>query len=80
VVDVAVLTDSDSSPIWPEPDLQDGQRVGEEWDESYKIFFRSGDETYVYSTNDLNLFQAAQIGDEWTLNINTFGSLVSIEK
>jgi hypothetical protein len=33
----------------------------------------------VYSTNDLSLFQEAQIGSEWTLNINTFGNLVSIE-
>ena len=79
VVDVAVLTGSDFSPVWPEPVLQADQRVGEEWEESYTIFFRSGDEAYVYSTNDLSLFQEAQIGSEWTLNINTFGNLVSIE-
>ena len=79
VVDVAVLTGGDFSPAWPEPALQEGQRVGEEWEESYTIFFRSGDKTYAYSTNDLSLFQEAQIGSEWTLNINTFGSLVSIE-
>jgi hypothetical protein len=79
VIDVAVLTGSDFSPVWPEPALQADQRVGEEWEESYTIFFRSGDETYVYSTNDLSLFQEAQIGSEWTLNINTFGNLVSIE-
>jgi len=80
VVDEVVLTGNDFSPVWPEPELQEGQRVGEEWDESYTILFRSGDETFVYSTDDLNLFQDAQIGSEWTLNINTFGSLISIDQ
>jgi hypothetical protein len=80
VVDTAVLTGSDFSPIWPEPELETGQQVGEEWEESYTIVFKSGDETYVYTTSDFNLYQKAQIGSEWTLNINTFGNLVSIKK
>jgi hypothetical protein len=80
VVDVMVLTGSDFTPVWPEPALQESQRVGEEWEESYTIVFISEDETYAYSTDDLNLFQEATIGSEWTLNINTFGNLVSIEK
>jgi membrane protease subunit (stomatin/prohibitin family) len=80
VVDTSVLTGDDYSPIWPEPILETGQRIGEEQGETYKIIFRSDDKTFVYSTEDLNLFQAAQIGSKWTLNINTFGSLVSIEQ
>jgi rubrerythrin len=79
VVNVAVLTGNDYSPVWPEPTLETGQRVAEEWGESYTIVFKSDDKSFVYKTDDLNLFQAAQIGSEWTLNINTFGSLVSIE-
>jgi ribosomal protein L40E len=80
VVDSAVLAGSDFSPVWPEPELEAGQRKGEEWEESYTIVFKSGDETYVYTTSEFNLFQNAQVGSEWTLNINTFGNLVSIEK
>jgi hypothetical protein len=80
VVDVSVLTGNDFSPTWPEPILESGQRIGEEWEDSYAMIFKSGDETFVYSTDDLNLFQVAQIGSGWTLNINTFGSLVSIEQ
>lgn len=80
VVDTAVLTGSDFSPIWPEPEIEAGQQVGEEWEESYTIVFISGGETYVYTTSDFSLYQKARIGSEWTLNINTFGNLVSIEK
>lgn len=80
VVDVSVLTGDDYSPIWPEPVLETGQRVGEQWEETYTIVFRSDDKTIAYTTEDFDLFRQAQIGSEWTLNVNTFGSLVSIEK
>jgi ribosomal protein L40E len=79
VVDSVVSSGSDLSPLWPEPELETGQRIGEDREESYTIVFSSGDETYAYTTGDVNLFQKAQIGSEWTLNINTFGNLVSIE-
>ncbi|MCJ7536515.1 MAG: zinc-ribbon domain-containing protein [Anaerolineales bacterium] len=80
VVDLVTASGTDFSPFWPEPIVDDGQRVGEEWEESYTIVFVSGDEIYSYTTTDINLYQAAQVGSEWTLNINTFGSLVSIEQ
>jgi DNA-directed RNA polymerase subunit RPC12/RpoP len=79
VVNVAVLTGNDLSPVWPEPTTETGQRVGEERGESYTIVFKSDGKSFVYTTDDLSLFQSARIGSEWTLNINTFGSLVSIE-
>ncbi|MGB3700934.1 MAG: hypothetical protein WA997_06655, partial [Anaerolineales bacterium] len=80
VVDLVTASGTGYSPVWPEPIVDDGQRVGEEWEESYTIVFVSGDEIYSYTTTDINLYQAAQVGSEWTLNINTFGSLVSIEQ
>jgi hypothetical protein len=79
VVEAVALTGDDYSPAWPEPTIGAEQRVGDDWEETYTIIFESGNEMYVYSTNDLSLYQAAQIGSEWTLNINTFGTLVSIE-
>lgn len=80
VVEVSVLTGEDFSPIWPEPVLETGQRIGEEWDETYSIVFKSDDKTFVYTTDELNLFQDARIGSQWILNVNTFGSIVSIEQ
>ena len=78
-VDVVIASGSDFSPVWPEPVLDEGQRVAEDWEETYTIVFVSGDKVYRYTTGDLELFQNAQPGSEWTLNINTFGSLISIE-
>ena len=80
VVDVVVASGSDLSPVWPEPVLDEGQRAAEEWEETFTIVFVSGGDIYRYTTTDINLFQSAQTGSEWTLNINTFGSLVSIEQ
>jgi ribosomal protein L40E len=80
VVDVSKLSGDNFSPIWPEPILETGQRVGEEQGETYTIIFKTDDDTIVYTTDDLSLFQSAQIGSEWTLNVNSFGSLVSIEQ
>lgn len=80
VVNVVSASGSDFSPVWPEPALEEGQRVAEDWEETFTIVFVSDGEIYHYTTTDINLFQAAQVGSEWTLNINTFGNLVSIER
>ena len=80
VVDVVVASGSNFSPEWPDPNLDEGQRVAEEWEETFTIVFVSGGDIYRYTTTDINLFQSAQTGSEWTLNINTFGNLVSIEQ
>lgn len=79
VVDTAVLTGNDFSPKWPKPTIAPEQRIGEVWEETYTIIFESGGERYIYTTDEHGIFQGAQIGSEWTLNINTFGNLVSIE-
>lgn len=79
VVVVEELSGRDFSPQWPKPVLGAGQRLGEEWTESYSIVFDSGEEVYTYTTRDFNLYQLAQIGTEWTLNVNALGQLVSIE-
>ncbi len=80
VVDVSELTGVDYSPVWPEPALEAGQRMGEKRSETYTIVFKSDDGNFIYTTDDLDLFKAAQKGSEWILNINTFGNLVSIKQ
>jgi len=78
-VDEVVLSGNDYMPIWPDPILSEDQRLGTERSETYTIVFRTGDGIYSFKTDDIDLFQATQIGTEWNLNINTFGSVVSIE-
>lgn len=79
-VEVSTLSGNDLLPVWPEPNLDDNQRIGEEWEETYTIVFKSGDKTYDYTTSDFDLFQSAQFGSEWILNINTFDQINSIER
>ncbi len=78
-VDTAVMSGSDQQPTWPEPILEAGQRVGENRSENYVIVFSSGDQTFTYTTSDLSLFQQADVGEQWGLNVNTFGKLISVE-
>lgn len=78
-VDTAVMSGSDQRPTWPEPILEAGQRVGENRSENYVIVFSTGDQTFTYTTSDLSLFQQAEVGEQWGLNVNTFGKLISVE-
>jgi ribosomal protein L40E len=78
-VDVASAAGSDYSPYWPEPAVQTGQRLGEDVSETYHIVFFDGDKEHLFSTSDLSLFQQAQLGTEWTLTVNGFGVVVSID-
>ena len=80
VVDTVSLNGNDSSPAWPDPPLEDGQRLGENWTESYVIYFDTSQGPYTYTTTDYDLFMSAQPGTEWDLNINSFGSLLYINR
>lgn len=80
VVEIVSLNGSDFSPQWPDPVLEDGQRLGDNWSESYVIYFDTDQGRYTYTTTDYDLFLSAQPGTEWDLNINSFGALLSIER
>jgi hypothetical protein len=80
VVDTVVLNGGDYNPQWPEPVLGEEQRLGEERTEQYVVVFKTGDQTYTYTTSNFELFQQAQPGTTWILNINTFGGVQSIER
>lgn len=79
-VDVITSSGNDHSPYWPDSVLEKGQRLGDRQNESYVIYFSTSEETYSYTTSDYELFQSALTGTEWDLNINSFGSLVSVER
>jgi hypothetical protein len=79
-VNVVTLTGSDYSPIWPDPTLENGQRPGDQWSETYTIYYDTAGQDYTYTTNDFELFEMSQIGSQWNLNVNSFGVLVSVEK
>lgn len=73
------LTGTDLNAAWPQTNLlRSNQReVGRE--ESYEIVFRANDKTYTYTTTDFNEFQRFQIGSSWTLKVNAFDAVTSVE-
>lgn len=77
VVDMLSLQGNDLNPAFPQPQLNRDQRVGNQ-QAVYQIVFRSGEEKYTYETSDLSLFQQAQIGSRWVLDVNSRGRVVRI--
>ena len=77
-VDAITETGQDLSPMWPtlvlEPDQREGTRT-----ETYIITFRDGNDSYRFNTSNAQLFTQAEIGSRWTLQINQFGGVQSIE-
>lgn len=76
-VDAATLSGYDFNPIWPEPDITEDERLGA-YSETYTVYFGTADGDFAYSVGEFEEFQQFQIGSEWTLEINTFGSVVSV--
>jgi len=76
-VDTAILSGQDFNPEWPEPDLTAEERLGE-YSETYTVYFNTSDGDYAYNLDEFNEFQQFQVGTKWTLEINTFGGVVSV--
>ena len=68
----------DFSPVWPDPTLDNEQRLGA-YSESYIVYFDTDSGDYPYSVSDFETFQQFEISSEWTLEINSFG-VVSVSK
>ena len=69
---------SDFNPAWPIIQLSSNQRLGNET-EKYEILFNSENDTYVFPTNDVDLFYQCIIGSEWELSINALNMLTGIK-
>lgn len=78
VSDTLTAAGSDLSPYWPEPTLQEGQRLGERSAE-YFVEFVGDKKTYSYETNDESTYRSFELGSNWLLTVNSFGAVVSLE-
>jgi hypothetical protein len=78
-VNSADLSGYDFNPVWPEPIIDNEQRLGAHT-ESYTIFFDTENGDYSYSVNSFETFQQFNIGSEWILELNALGGVVSVSK
>lgn len=77
--DTAVARGDDFNPYWPEPTLESGQRLGENRGESFSVVFAADGETYTYAPDTLEEFRQFSPGSRWNLDVNTFGTVVSVQ-
>jgi ribosomal protein L40E len=73
------LTGNSLNAQWPQTSLLNSNQREAGREERYTVVFRAGDKNYTYTPRDFNEFQKLQIGSQWTLNVNTFGTITSIE-
>ncbi len=77
-IDTLVTSGTDLDPYWPSANLASSQRFGAQ-QETYKITFNIDGQNVALTTSDLNLFQMAQPGSTWQLEVNQFGNIVNAE-
>lgn len=76
--DELTLQGTDLSPLWPNAQLSDIQRYGEQ-DENYAVYFAAEDGILEYKPSSESQFLQCQIGSEWLLSTNAFGTIIEIE-
>ncbi len=79
VYDVKTAAGSDGTPRLPQVSLYGNQKQGGQ-SASYQIFLSSDSDTYTYTPSSLSEYQSFQKGDEYIIEVNALGSLVSLEK
>lgn len=77
VVDKVESSGIDLQPAWPEPNLVNGQRVGQR-QENYEVDFSTADGVRKYTFTDSNLFVQFQLGSQWTLSVNSMGAVLDV--
>lgn len=71
-------TGQDFTPIFAQPQLQQGQRLGQQ-QAKYVVLFETGEDRYEYTLSSLEEFQQFQVGSRWTLTINGFNQIIGVE-
>jgi len=77
-VDQLRLQGDDLNPRLPDTSLASNERTGDS-SVVYSIWFNTDMGTLEYQTSDLKLYQLAQFGSEWSLEINGSGEVVAAE-
>ena len=77
--DKIVASGSNLNAEWPSPGLSNDQRLGDQRSETYSVVFQTDDGAYTYTPEDFAEYQRYQPGSAWTLDINTFGVVLSVQ-
>ena len=73
------LDGSDFSPMYSQPNISSGQRLGDQA-LVLEVHFTGNGETYIYNPDGVDEFQLYALGSAWTLKLNALGGVVSVER
>lgn len=73
------LEGSDPFPVYSDPNIFSGQRLGSKT-ENLNVYFSTSSGQITYSPGSVSEFQQFRIGSVWTLKLNALGGVVSVEK
>jgi membrane protease subunit (stomatin/prohibitin family) len=73
------LDGNNLQPIYEDPSLSSGQRVGQESEELTVTFSTPNGEQETYSPDTISEFQQFTMGSTWTLKMNALGGVVGVE-
>jgi hypothetical protein len=66
-------------PIYEDPSIASGQRLGQESQDLVVTFSTGNGEQETYAPDSVSEFQQFAVGSTWTLKMNALGSIVSVE-
>jgi len=72
------LEGNDLRPIYDDPNISSGQRMGDP-SEDLTVIFSTPEGEEIYSPGTVSDFQQFAIGSTWTLKMNAVGSVLSVE-
>ena len=67
----------DNQAVWPDPILNQNQRLGAQ-NEEYQVLFSTKDGDYTYTTYNYSEFLEYPLNSEWNLSINGFNTIKEI--
>ena len=73
------LDGNNLQPIYEDPSLSNGQRLGQESEELTVTFSTADGQQETYSPDSVSEFQQFTVGSTWTLKMNALGSVVGVE-
>ncbi len=74
------MLDGDTlQPIYEDPSISSGQRLGQESEDLTVTFATDNGEQETYSPDTVSEFQQFAIGSTWTLKLNALGGVVGVE-
>ncbi|MGC8855444.1 MAG: hypothetical protein ACP5QU_01480 [Anaerolineae bacterium] len=78
-VQTFTLDGHDLTPVYAQPRVAGGQRLGQET-VTLTVFFTDGQKTYSYAPESLTEFQQFVVGSSWMLQLNALGGVVGVKR